>query len=35
MFKESFKYYKRKQPPPDLSEVIDVKHSSKDNFEVK
>lgn len=23
-FKEAFKYYKRKQPPPDLSQVLDV-----------
>ena len=31
-FRESFKYYKKKKPPPDLSNVIDF--STSDNSEV-
>lgn len=31
MFKESFKYYKSKCPPPDLREIIDMDDPHDDN----
>lgn len=35
MFKESFKYYKSKCPPPDLKEIIDMDNEKEDNVSYK
>ena len=33
-FKPVFKYYKRRQPPPNFNEVLDVLDISRQNFEL-
>lgn len=35
MFKESFKYYKSKCPPPNLNEIIDMDNEQDDNVSNK